>query len=477
MSRTALLLAALLIVALDVALGVGAAAAVDSRSAAAVRVTDRLEQRVRDLSVEVAEAARLFSDRSSLLRSVRDQAERATAELQRLRDRLEALETRSSDAEQLRGERLRAVYRAGRLGNPRTLRDPVAANRAIKLARFIPALADGDDGRDEAAEVEYGAVLLAIEQAELQRSGIDRQARDLEFELVSEERALDRRSAVLAGARSELAMLAGDDASVVAGQGHEGIDLLELAGLREQRKMLAAAQGPPVQAEFGRSEPESVGDVTADSSFAFPDLNVGDGPSGSYAAVDEGDEVDDFPSSQGSFESVLDVGGEPDPVQSQEEQAEREREEQRKAELAKVAKAERQKLEEKEAQRKAAAELAQKEAAAVALANAAVGQLGDPAADPAADPVPAETGFPSLKGRLRVPMLGRVIARFGQSHPSGAIYNGLIIRGAVGSDVRAAAEGDVIFSGDFPGLGATLILAHGDRYHTVYARMETVRFP
>jgi septal ring factor EnvC (AmiA/AmiB activator) len=40
--------------------------------------------------------------------------------------------------------------------------------------------------------------------------------------------------------------------------------------------------------------------------------------------------------------------------------------------------------------------------------------------------------------------------------------------------VVTVAEGEVVFAGPFPGLGNTIILNHGDRYHTVYAHLSSV---
>ena len=40
--------------------------------------------------------------------------------------------------------------------------------------------------------------------------------------------------------------------------------------------------------------------------------------------------------------------------------------------------------------------------------------------------------------------------------------------------VMTVAEGEVVFAGPFPGLGNTIILNHGDRYHTVYAHLSSI---
>jgi septal ring factor EnvC (AmiA/AmiB activator) len=70
---------------------------------------------------------------------------------------------------------------------------------------------------------------------------------------------------------------------------------------------------------------------------------------------------------------------------------------------------------------------------------------------------------------------GKVVANYGQQHKSGATYRGVILRATHAAPITAVAAGSVSFAGVLPGLGNTVIVNHGRRYHTVYARLGSVR--
>ncbi len=82
-----------------------------------------------------------------------------------------------------------------------------------------------------------------------------------------------------------------------------------------------------------------------------------------------------------------------------------------------------------------------------------------------------ERPFGMRKGELAAPVRGEVILRFGDRREGGPREQGIVIRAAPGSEVTAVASGEVRFAGPFPGLGNMIILAHGQRYHTVYAHL------
>lgn len=79
--------------------------------------------------------------------------------------------------------------------------------------------------------------------------------------------------------------------------------------------------------------------------------------------------------------------------------------------------------------------------------------------------------FASARGTLPVPVAGKVVANYGQQHKSGGTYRGVILRATHGAPVRTVAPGRVSFVGIVPGLGSTVIVSHGSRFHTVYARL------
>ena len=65
---------------------------------------------------------------------------------------------------------------------------------------------------------------------------------------------------------------------------------------------------------------------------------------------------------------------------------------------------------------------------------------------------------------------GTVTSSFGPRR--GSFHDGIDIAAPVGAAVRAAAKGDVAYSGSLPGYGNVIILRHGTGYATVYAHND-----
>lgn len=82
--------------------------------------------------------------------------------------------------------------------------------------------------------------------------------------------------------------------------------------------------------------------------------------------------------------------------------------------------------------------------------------------------------FQTLKGRLRLPVRGEIIGRFGASRAEGATWKGIFIRSAVGQPVRAVAGGRVVFADWLRGFGNLLILDHGGGYLSIYGANESL---
>lgn len=83
--------------------------------------------------------------------------------------------------------------------------------------------------------------------------------------------------------------------------------------------------------------------------------------------------------------------------------------------------------------------------------------------------------FGELKGRLRWPVRGELVGRFGGHRAGGgATWRGIFIKSSPGSDVKAVANGTVAFADWLRGFGNLLILDHGDGYMTVYGNNESV---
>ena len=83
--------------------------------------------------------------------------------------------------------------------------------------------------------------------------------------------------------------------------------------------------------------------------------------------------------------------------------------------------------------------------------------------------------FPDRKGSLQVPVRGDVLSRYGEKRASGHVVQGVLVRAGKDTQVASVARGEIVFSGPFPGLGKTIIISHGDRYHTVYAHLDVLQ--
>ncbi|WP_394780136.1 murein hydrolase activator EnvC family protein [Undibacterium sp.] len=157
-------------------------------------------------------------------------------------------------------------------------------------------------------------------------------------------------------------------------------------------------------------------------------------------------------------------------------------EEQIKAEQARAALAEKQR-QEKIAQQKAAREKAlanqgKKPGKAPNPADAI--DADEPPAKPIArnelTPVPGTNNgeFSRLKGQLRLPVKGELVARFGSRRADGPSWKGLFIRAAEGAEVKAIATGKVVFAQWLKGFGNMIIVDHGSEYISIYGNNQAV---
>lgn len=92
-----------------------------------------------------------------------------------------------------------------------------------------------------------------------------------------------------------------------------------------------------------------------------------------------------------------------------------------------------------------------------------------------ADASLAGFNFPSLRGKLALPVVGEIVSRFGQSRSGGGpAWKGLFIRSKEGQQVHAVASGEVVFSDWLRGFGNLLIIDHGHGYLSLYSNNETL---
>ena len=83
--------------------------------------------------------------------------------------------------------------------------------------------------------------------------------------------------------------------------------------------------------------------------------------------------------------------------------------------------------------------------------------------------------FSKQRGQLHWPTLGKIIQSYG-SHIDGSelTLDGVVIKASSGQDVRAIADGQVIFAKWLAGYGLLMIINHGNGYMTLYGRNENL---
>ncbi len=83
--------------------------------------------------------------------------------------------------------------------------------------------------------------------------------------------------------------------------------------------------------------------------------------------------------------------------------------------------------------------------------------------------------FSSLKGKLKLPVRGEVMNRYGKARPdSGVLWKGLFIRAKEGADVKSVASGRVVFAEWMRGFGNLIIVDHGRGYMSLYGNNQSV---
>lgn len=83
--------------------------------------------------------------------------------------------------------------------------------------------------------------------------------------------------------------------------------------------------------------------------------------------------------------------------------------------------------------------------------------------------------FSALKGKLRLPVRGSVLNRFGASREdTGISWKGLFIQAAEGSEVKSVAGGRVVFADWMRGFGNLIIIDHGQGYMSLYGNNQAI---
>ena len=101
------------------------------------------------------------------------------------------------------------------------------------------------------------------------------------------------------------------------------------------------------------------------------------------------------------------------------------------------------------------------------------GRTASKRVDSVADASTASKAFDTLRGRLKWPVRGELVNRYGSPRDqSGSGWKGLFIRAVTGETVRAVADGRVVYADWLRGFGNLLILDHGKGYMSLYAYNE-----
>lgn len=79
-----------------------------------------------------------------------------------------------------------------------------------------------------------------------------------------------------------------------------------------------------------------------------------------------------------------------------------------------------------------------------------------------------------MKGKMPIPVKGRVRHAYGQPRTAGLRWQGWLIGADRGNDVKAIAYGRVAFSDWLRGYGLLMIIDHGDGFMSLYANNESL---
>ncbi len=83
--------------------------------------------------------------------------------------------------------------------------------------------------------------------------------------------------------------------------------------------------------------------------------------------------------------------------------------------------------------------------------------------------------FSQQRGKLPWPAKGKLAASFGQSRHLGKLtWEGVVISAPMGNNVRAVADGEVVFADWLRGYGLLLIVDHGQDYLTLYGHNQSL---
>ncbi len=86
----------------------------------------------------------------------------------------------------------------------------------------------------------------------------------------------------------------------------------------------------------------------------------------------------------------------------------------------------------------------------------------------------AGRAFASLRGQLRLPVRGELLAKYGSKRSDGPQWKGLFIGAPEGAEIKAVAAGRVVFADWLRGFGNLIIVDHGNQYLSIYGYNQAI---
>jgi murein hydrolase activator len=87
-------------------------------------------------------------------------------------------------------------------------------------------------------------------------------------------------------------------------------------------------------------------------------------------------------------------------------------------------------------------------------------------------PMTSKEAFAKLRGKLAWPVVGRIVAHFGESRAGGIKWDGVLVETERGTPVRSVHDGRMVYADWLPGLGLLAIIDHGEGYLSLYGHNE-----
>jgi len=87
----------------------------------------------------------------------------------------------------------------------------------------------------------------------------------------------------------------------------------------------------------------------------------------------------------------------------------------------------------------------------------------------------SNTGLGKLKGRLKMPVIGPILASYGSTKQgSGVKWNGIMLGVNQGEPVRSIYNGQIVYADWFKGFGQLVIVDHGQSYMSLYSHNSLI---